>query len=126
MGSLTLYRNGAFNGTIKRLSKLTRLDFISKLESIGSYGVSLLARNTPVDTGETSNSWSYVLKRTSTGIALEFHNSKAVAGVPLAVLLHYGHGTGTGGFVSPTSFIRQPFKDIFEELARRVEEVLES
>ena len=126
MGSLKLYRTGAFTGTVKRLNKLSRLDFDSRLNSIGQQGVSMLSSNTPIDTGETASSWSYKLKKTSTGVTLEFHNSKEVAGVPLAVLLHYGHGTGTGGFVTPTKFISQPFKEIFEELARRIEEVLES
>ena len=90
------------------------------LDKYGRLGVKALSEATPKDTGETASSWYYRIERGSGSTSLAFYNSHVNDGVPIAVILQYGHGTGTGGWVPGTDYINPATKDIFDNLAKEV------
>lgn len=100
---------------LERAKGATRLGILDKY---GREGVAALASATPVDTGLTANSWSYEIKRERDGIvALSFHNSNIQNGVPIAIILQYGHGTRNGGWVEGRDYINPSIQPIFDRLA---------
>ena len=111
---------GSFDKTIRMLKSASRSPS-STLESIGSQGVSSLRNATPIDSGITSSSWSYKIVKTSSGYDLVFTNSsKTASGTPLPILIQYGHGTGTGGYVPGIDFINPALKGAFSTAADRI------
>lgn len=90
---------------------------IGILDKYGREGVAALSSATPVDSGETSDSWYYEIKRQNGSVAIEFNNSNVNKGVPIAVILQYGHGTGTGGWVEGRDYINPAIQPIFDEIA---------
>lgn len=90
------------------------------LDKYGREGVAALASATPVDSGETANSWYYEIKRSKNGIALTFYNSNIQNGVPIAIILQYGHGTGTGGYVQGQDYINPAIQPIFDKIAEEI------
>lgn len=97
------------------------------LSKYGQIGVDALSSATPVDTGKTASSWSYKIKRQNGKISLEFHNSNINKGVPIAIILQYGHATSNGGWVQGRDYINpavQPlFDKIIEELRKEVDRI---
>lgn len=83
-------------------------------------GVEALAQATPVKTGKTASSWSYDLIKTNSGYELVFSNSNFNNGVPIAVILQYGHGTGTGGWVEGRDYINPALQPVFDKIAKTV------
>ena len=75
---------------------------------------------TPVDTGETASSWGYTLEETKKGISIVWTNSNVNEGVPIALILQYGHGTGTGGYVKGRDYINPAIRPIFDKIAEKV------
>ena len=93
----------------------------------GQEGVRLLQQNTPKDTGKTASSWYYEITRTANGINLGWYNSNTVNGIPIAVLIQYGHATRNGGFVEGIDYINPSLKPIFDKLSKDLwEEVTKS
>ena len=90
---------------------------LGDLDKYGREGVSALASATPVDTGHTASSWSYQIVRKDGSVSIEFHNSNIQNGVPIAIILHYGHGTGTGGWVQGREYINSAIQPIFDKMA---------
>lgn len=86
----------------------------------GKIGVEALANATPVDSGLTASSWSYEIVKTHNRITLEFHNSNINDHVNIALILQYGHGTGTGGWVEGRDYINPALQPILDELAEQV------
>ena len=76
-----------------------------------------LASATPVETGKTANSWYYEIKRQNGSVSIEFKNSNIKDGIPIAVILQYGHGTGTGGWVQGRDYINPAIQPIFDKIA---------
>ena len=72
---------------------------------------------TPVDSGETAASWYYEITNKNNTITISFHNSNIQNGVPIAILLQYGHGTGTGGWVQGRDYINPAIQPIFDQIA---------
>jgi len=89
--------------------------FMNQLHQYGAAGVSALAAATPVDTRETANSWYYEITKGDGGYTLVFRNSHVEDGQTIAVLLHYGHGTRTGGFVPGRDYINDAIQPIFDQ-----------
>ena len=108
---------GDFSNTTKYLNKVKRLGILDILDKYGQAGVSALASATPVDSGATSSSWSYVIERSRGSLTISFHNSNINDGVPIAIILQYGHGTGTGGWVEGRDYINPAIQPVFDELA---------
>lgn len=101
----------------KWLQQVTDDTIFNILEPYGQRGVEALSQATPKDEGVTASSWSYKKVKTSSGYALEFHNSHTHDGVNIAVILQYGHGTGTGGYVAGRDYINPVTLAVFEEIA---------
>lgn len=87
------------------------------LEKYGQAGVAALASATPVDTGLTANSWYYEIEKTNGSVRINFNNSNVQNGVPIAIILQYGHGTGTGGWVEGRDYINPAILPIFDKIA---------
>jgi hypothetical protein len=87
------------------------------LDRYGKEGVAALASATPSDSGLTARSWYYKITEAKGSIELSFHNSNIQNGVPIAVILQYGHGTGTGGWVQGRDYINPAIQPIFDKIA---------
>ena len=118
-------QNGNWSKTTKFLKKSSSGRITDILKRYGEEGVALLRKNTPVDTGKTAESWYYDISTTKSGMTLSFHNSNVVDGVPIAIILQYGHATNNGGYVTGIDYINPVLKPIFDDMAIRVwEEVM--
>lgn len=109
-----LFSSGSFSKTIAYLEKLQRLRF--SLEKYGQAGVAALASATPVDSGLTAASWTYEITIDGSSVSISWHNTNVVNGTPVAILLQYGHGTGTGGYVAGRDYINPAIQPIFEQI----------
>lgn len=90
---------------------------VTGLESIAQRGVSALQAATPVDSNLTASSWGYTIEEKNGSVTISFTNSNIVSGVPVAILLQYGHGTGTGGYVTGQDYINPAIQPVFDALA---------
>ncbi len=91
---------------------------IGELDRYGREGVAALAAATPVDTGATAASWYYRIENQKGSVTISFYNSNIQNGVPIAIILQYGHGTGTGGWVQGRDYINPAIQPVFDKIAR--------
>lgn len=108
---------GDFSKTTNFLKKLKQLEIRNVLERYGQMGVAALASATPVDSGLTARSWYYKIEVDGTSASLIFCNSNIQNGIPIAIILQYGHGTGTGGWVEGRDYINPALQPIFDKLS---------
>jgi hypothetical protein len=108
---------GDFSKTFKYLGKLKDTINPKNLDEYGRKGVAALESATPVDTGVTARSWYYEITNEKGSVTISFHNSNIQNGVPIAVILQYGHGTRTGGWVEGRDYINPAIQPIFDEIA---------
>lgn len=87
------------------------------LDKYGREGVAALQAATPKDTGKTSESWYYKIERKNGSVSLTFHNSNQNKGVPIAIILQYGHATRNGGYVEGVDYINPALRPIFDKIA---------
>ena len=87
------------------------------LDKYGHEGVAALASVTPVETGLTARSWYYQITTTKGSVTISFHNSNIQNGVPIAVILQYGHGTRNGGWVQGIDYINPAIQPLFNKIA---------
>lgn len=114
---ISFRQKGDFSKLSKFLEKAKNTVRLGDLDRYGREGVSALASATPVDTGQTANSWFYEIERRNGSTVISFHNSNIQNGVPIAIILQYGHGTGTGGWVEGRDYINPAIRPIFDKLA---------
>lgn len=112
-------QKGNFKTTRKFLKRCSNLQLDDLLDQYGKEGVEALARATPKDTGKTAASWSYAVHKSDGRITITWSNSNIVDGVPIAVILQYGHGTRNGGYVEGVDYINPAMRPIFERIAQR-------
>lgn len=117
---ITFSSQGDFKLTKKFLLRIQRREFFKGLSKYGQAGVTALSSATPKDTGETSGSWDYEISLTNSSLSITWMNSNIVSGVPVAILLQYGHGTGTGGYVQGIDYINPALKPVFENILNEV------
>jgi hypothetical protein len=114
----------------KRAPKvLTKLqDIINKFQfsKYGQMGVDALAKNTPKDSGLTAESWRYKIDSTNTQVTITWYNTNHNDGVCVAIILQYGHGTGTGGYVQGTDYINPAIKPIFDDISKSVKKEVQT
>lgn len=110
-------QKGDFSKTTNFLSKLKQKVNVDSLDRYGRQGVAALSSATPVDTGLTANSWYYKIERDANSVKIVFCNSNIQNGVPIAVILQYGHGTGTGGWVEGRDYINPAIQPVFDKIA---------
>lgn len=107
-------------GDFKNIEKFLKRDnkrLVTIFENYGRKGVAALSAATPNDTGKTASSWNYEVKYDKEKIILYFTNSNVVKGVPIALILQYGHGTSNGGFVKGINYINPTLKPIFDDIS---------
>lgn len=110
---------GGFSKTTKHLEKLKNLNIRRLLDQYGRAGVAALSSATPVDTGLTAASWYYKIEVGANTTSLIFCNSNVVKGVPIAIILQYGHGTRNGGYVQGRDYINPAIQPVFDSLANK-------
>ena len=117
---ISFRHKGNFSKTIDYLGKLKNGVRIEDLRKYGEKGVAALASVTPVDTGKTASSWYYEITKKSGSVTISFHNSNIQNGVPIAIILQYGHGTRNGGWVEGRDYINPAIQPIFDEIAKNI------
>lgn len=108
---------GDFKKTNSFLERAANLFKLGILDKYGRRGVDALRAATPVDTGETANSWYYRIVRNKRGTAIEWLNSSTNEGIPIVILLQYGHGFDGGGYYEGLDFINPAMRPVFEQIA---------
>ena len=114
---ITFRHKGDFSKFTRYLEKASRGARIEVLERYGREGVAALASATPIDSGETANSWDYKITRSRGSASIEFFNTNIQNGVPIAIILQYGHGTRNGGWVQGRDYINPAIQPIFDKIA---------
>ena len=114
---ISFRHKGDFSKLSKYLERVKETAHLGILDKYGRAGVSALASATPVDSGLTANSWYYTIERTKRSSKIIFHNSNIQNGVPIAIILQYGHGTGTGGWVEGRDYINPAIQPVFDDIA---------
>lgn len=109
-------QKGDFSKTVKYFKKSKNANIFRILERYGQEGVAALASATPVDSGLTASSWYYKVEIKNDSATLTFHNSNVNKGIPIAIILQYGHGTGTGGWVQGRDYINPAIQPIFDKI----------
>lgn len=109
LNKITAYLDG--------LKDKMHIGIVDKLDKYGRLGVQALMEATPVDTGETSRMWRYEIQNGKNEVSITFHNDNIVRGINIAIILQYGHGTGTGGWVDGRDYINPAIQPIFDKLA---------
>ena len=114
---ISFRQKGDFSKLTRYLEKAKKVIHISDLDRYGREGVAALASATPVDSGLTANSWFYKIEHKNGSVTLSFHNSNIQNGVPIAIILQYGHGTNNGGWVQGRDYINPAIRPIFDKIA---------
>ena len=114
MSGITVSVSGDFKNHERFLKNAGRRNYRRLLEEYGRKGVDALSLATPVDSGITASSWSYDISETSNGFEINWNNSNVNDGVNIAIILQYGHGTGTGGYVQGRDYINPALQSVFD------------
>lgn len=110
-------QKGNFKHTSTFLRYVLDRQYLDILNRYGAEGVRALSANTPRDTGETASSWSYEIIKGKNRIILAFNNDHIEKGVPIAIILQYGHATRNGGWVEGIDYINPAIQPIFKKIA---------
>lgn len=113
---IEIRHKGDFVRTTRYLEKAKKGVNIRSLDKFGREGVAALASATPVDTGLTASSWYYEIEHKNGKVTLSFKNSNIQNGVPIAIILQYGHGTRNGGWVQGRDYINPAIQPIFDKI----------
>ena len=114
---ISFRHQGDFSKTMRFLSRAKGMNVSQLLNKYGQEGVAALASATPVESGETAESWYYEIEASRSSATITFLNSHVNKGVPIAIILQYGHGTGTGGWVQGRDYIKPAIQPIFDKIA---------
>lgn len=114
---ISFRQKGDFSKLNRYLERVKEAAKIGVLDKYGQAGVSALSSATPIESGKTAGSWYYEIKRQNGSVSIEFLNSNINKGVPIAVILQFGHGTGTGGWVQGRDYINPAIQPIFDKIA---------
>lgn len=112
-------QKGDFSRLTRYLERAKEAVHLGELDRYGRAGVAALASATPVDSGKTADSWYYEITNQNGIARITFYNSNVNQGVPIAIILQYGHGTGTGGWVEGRDYINPAIQPIFDEIAEQ-------
>jgi hypothetical protein len=123
---ISIESKGGFPKTEAFLIRMTRDDNFRGLDRYGQEGVRALSAYTPKDTGETASSWTYQVIRSKGTYAIVWSNTNVVSGVPIAVLIQYGHGTRNGGWVQGRDYINPALRPVFDRIAEEAWKVVTS
>ena len=113
---ISFRQKGDFSKLTNYLERMKEVVKIGDLDKYGREGVAALESATPVESGLTARSWYYEIENKNGSATISFHNSNIQNGVPIAVILQYGHGTGTGGWVQGRDYINPAIQPIFDKI----------
>jgi hypothetical protein len=113
---ISFRQKGDFSKLNRFLEKAKGVARLSILDKYGREGVAALASATPVDTGKTADSWFYEVSHDNGSATITFSNSNFNDGVPIAIILQYGHGTGNGGWVEGRDYINPAIQPVFDRI----------
>ena len=113
---ITFRQKGDFSKFNRYLERAKETAKLGNLDKYGQEGVNALASATPIDSGLTAQSWYYEIVRNNGSVSIEFHNSNIQNGVPIAIILQYGHGTNNGGWVQGRDYINPAIQPIFDKI----------
>lgn len=114
---IKIKHRGNFNNLERFFNKISNRSYLNVLDKYGEMGVDALRKSTPTDSGKTAESWTYEIEHDRNATRISFLNTNFNKGVNIAILLRYGHGTGTGGFVQGRNFIDPAIQPVFDEMA---------
>lgn len=114
---ISFRQKGDFSKLTRYLERAKEVIHIGNLDKYGREGVAALASATPVDSGLTAQSWRYEVTNRNGSAAITFYNSNIQNGVPIAIILQYGHGTRNGGWVQGRDYINPAIQPIFDKIA---------
>lgn len=114
---ISFRQKGDFSKLTSFLESAKEAVHLGNLDRYGREGVEALRAATPVDTGLTANSWEYEIERKNGSVAISFHNTNIQNGVPIAIILQYGHATRNGGWVQGRDYINPAIQPLFDRIA---------
>ena len=114
---ISFRQKGDFSKLTRFLERAKESVKIGDLDKYGREGVVALSSATPIDSGKTANSWSYEITNKDGSVTITFNNSNIQNGVPIAIILQYGHGTRNGGWVQGRDYINPAIQPIFDKIA---------
>lgn len=114
---ISFRQRGDFSKLTRYFERVKNVVKIGDLDKYGREGVAALSSATPLDTGKTASSWYYEIEHKSGSATISFHNANVQNGVPIAVILQYGHGTRNGGWVQGRDYINPAIRPIFDRIA---------
>ena len=113
---ISFRHKGDFSKLTSFLERAKETVYLGDLNKYGRQGVAALASATPIDSGETATSWYYEIENTKQSATITFYNSNVQNGVPIAIILQYGHGTRNGGWVEGRDYINPAIQPIFDQI----------
>jgi len=116
MSFIKFEHKGDFSKTEKFLKNAKNAEFYKHMEQYAQMGVEALREATPIDSGETANSWTYEIDVSKNSAEITWINTHTNKGENIAILIQYGHGTGTGGYVSGQDYINPAMKSVFDKI----------
>lgn len=117
---ISFRQKGDFSKLTRFLERAKEAVHLGDLDKYGREGVAALASATPVDSGKTATSWYYEIENKKGQVSIRFNNSNIQNGVPIAIIIQYGHVTGTGGWVEGRDYINPSIRPIFDDIANKV------
>lgn len=109
-------QKGDYSKFTRYLERIKEVVKLGDLDKYGRAGVAALASATPVESGVTAASWRYEINHNQNSVSISFYNDNINKGVPIAIILQYGHGTGTGGWVEGKDYINPAIQPIFDKI----------
>lgn len=113
---ITFRQQGDFSKLTRYLERAKNVVRVGDLDKYGRAGVAALASATPVESGLTANSWYYEITNKNGSVTISFYNSNIQNGVPIAIILQYGHGTRNGGWVQGRDYINPAIQPLFDQI----------
>jgi hypothetical protein len=117
---LSVNTQGNGNKTTAALAKAKSSAIFSDLKAEGAAGVQALSAATPTESGQTARSWDYEIEKRKGGAQIRWFNTHENKGANIALLLQYGHATGTGGYVQGRDYINPAMKSVFDKASSSV------
>lgn len=111
---------GKFKNSYRFLTFVNKWKVDRVLQQYAERGLTALVTATPINSGKTASSWGYTVESSLNGAAITWTNTNINDGVNIAVILQYGHGTGTGGYVQGVDYINPALVPVFEEIANEL------
>lgn len=117
---ISLSADGSFDKTERFLRSMQKLDVKKTIDAAAQRGVVALSRATPLESGLAAASWGYVITHAKGSVSIGWTNSDVEDGYPVAIMIQYGHGTGTGGWIQGIDYINPAMRPVFDEIAETV------